>query len=50
MKNVLADLINHDANNNIHDEYSNDGDGYFDIWTSTELTNILNKAKELLNQ
>lgn len=50
LENCLREFIEHDKNNTIYDEYSNDGDGHFDTWTSGELNSLLNKAKEALNQ
>lgn len=45
---ALNELIEFIETNDVQDEYSNDGDGMFDMWRSAEFTLLIEQGKSAL--
>lgn len=46
LQTTVKKFLEFEKENTINDEYANDGDGRFDIWQFSELSNLLEKLKE----
>jgi len=46
LQNTVKEFLEFENENVLTDESAIDGDGYIDVWQSTELSNILEKLKE----
>lgn len=47
---ILYDLVSFIEDNDVTDEFSDDGDGYYERWKSGEFQSILDEAKKHLNE
>lgn len=49
MAEILKELVDFIEDNHIVDEGADDGDGHYDTWRSGEFGQLIERAKEVLN-